>query len=109
MLPPRQQPMSLPKQAAKLLVAKGHCECDLEWHCVPYDTCFIHDSCFCKGSSSFPPVRPPCPSWLQFSYNWYCELVSQLKLHPHSPLPHFGSEIEYSPHVILYYHSQPPA
>ncbi len=77
-----------PKQVDKLLVSRDHCECNLEWFCVPYD------SCFCEGSSSFPPVRPPCPSWSQFSYDWYCELASHLKLHPHSPLPRFGSEVE---------------
>ena len=35
------------------------CTCDSEWRCEPHNTCFIHDSCFCLSSGSFPPVRPP--------------------------------------------------
>ncbi len=77
----------------KLLYDEDHCTCNLEWRCVPHDACFIHDSCFCEGSGSFPPIKPPCPSWSDFSYNWYCELASRLELHPHSLLPHFGSEV----------------
>ena len=83
--------------------------CDLKWCCVPHDACFIHDSCFCEGSGSFPPIKPPHLSWSDFSYNWYCELASCLELHPHSPLPHFGSEVEYSPLVMPYYHVLPPS
>src|SRR6266851_6086099 len=99
----------LPKQADKLLALEGRYKCDLKRCCVPHDTCFIHNSCFCEGSSSFPPVKPPHLSWSDFSYDWYCELASCLKLHPHSPLPHFGSEVEYSPLVMLYYCVLPSA
>jgi len=35
------------------------CDCTSEWWCEPHDACFIHDSCFCPGSGSFPPVKPP--------------------------------------------------
>ena len=104
----RGEVMLLPQQVDKLLFPKDHCTCDLEWHCVPHNTCFIHNSCFCKGSGSFPPIKPPCPSWAEFLYDWYCELASCLKLHPHPPLPHFGSEVEYSPLVMPYYHYLPP-
>src|SRR6266851_4241333 len=31
-----------------------NCGCTSEWQCEPYDACFIHDSCFCPGSGSFP-------------------------------------------------------
>src|SRR6266853_4204421 len=65
----------------------------------PHDACFIHDSCFCEGSGSFPPVKPQRPSWAQFSYDWYCELAASLALHPHSPLPRFGSEVK--PDVLI--------
>src|SRR6266851_10481421 len=101
--------MSLSRQAAKLPLLKNHCKCGLEWHYEPYNACFIHDSCFCEGSGSFPSVKPPCLSWSDFSYDWYCELVSRLKLHPHSPLPRFGSEVEYSPLVMPYYCILPPS
>src|SRR5216683_5711505 len=40
------------------------CTCDLEWCCEPYNTCFIHDSCFCPSSGSFPPIKPPRMSLL---------------------------------------------
>ncbi len=40
------------------------CTCDSEWHCEPHNLCFIHDSCFCPGSGSFPPVKPPHTSLL---------------------------------------------
>jgi len=93
----------------KLLYDEDCCTCNLKWHCVPHNACFIHDLCFYEGSSSFPSVKPPCPSWSDFSYNWYCELASHLELHPHSPLPHFGSEVEYLPLVMPYYHILPPA
>jgi len=101
--------MSPPQHADKLLYNEDRCMCNLKWCCVPHNACFIHNSCFCKGSSSFPPVKPPCPSWSDFSYKWYCELASHLELHPHSPLPRFGSEVEYSPLVMLYYRIPPPA
>ena len=91
--------LSLPQHVKKLLYDEDRCTCDLEWHCVPHDACFIHDLCFCEGSGSFPPIKPPHPSWADFSYDWYCELASCLELHPHSPLPRFGSEVEYSPLV----------
>ena len=35
------------------------CDCTTEWRCEPHGACFIHDSCFCPGSGSFPPVKPP--------------------------------------------------
>jgi len=35
------------------------CDCASDWRCEPHNTCFIHESCFCPGSSSFPPVKPP--------------------------------------------------
>src|SRR5712672_2244715 len=35
------------------------CDCATEWRCEPHGACFIHDSCFCPGSGSFPPVKPP--------------------------------------------------
>src|SRR5216683_4861228 len=35
------------------------CDCVAEWRCEPHNACFIHDSCFCPGSGSFPPVKPP--------------------------------------------------
>src|SRR5216683_95541 len=101
--------LSLPQHVEKLLYNEDRCTCDLKWHCVPHNACFIHDSCFCEGSGSFPPVKPLCPSWADFSYNWYCELASHLELHPHSPLPRVGSEVEYSPLVMLYYRVPPPA
>ena len=94
-----------PQHAEKLLYDPDHCSCDLEWRCVPHDACFIHDSCFCEGSGSFPPVKPQHPSWAQFSYNWYCELATSLSLHPHSPLPRFGSEVE--PDVLIFSLSEP--
>ncbi len=99
--------MLLPQHAEELLYDPDRCSCDLEWHCVPHDACFIHDSCFCKGSGSFPPVKPPRPSWAQFSYDWYCEFAPRLALHPHSPLPHFGSEVE--PHMMFFGLSNPPS
>ena len=103
------QVLSPPQHVEKLLYDEDHCTCNLEWHCVPHDACFIYDLCFCKGSGSFPPVKPLHPSWSDFSYDWYCELASWLELHPHSPLPCFGSEVEHSPLVMPYYHIPPPA
>ncbi len=98
-----------PKHMDKLLINGDCCTCDLEWRCVPYDTCFVYDSCLCKGSSSFLSVKPLHPSWAEFSYDWYYKLASCLKLHPHSPLPRFGLEVEYLPLVMLYYCVPPPA
>ncbi len=105
----RGEVMSPPQHAEKLLYDKDRCTCDLKWHCIPHDACFIHNSCFCKGSGSFHPVKPLHQSWSDFSYEWYCELVSCLELHPHSLLPCFGSEVEYSPLVMPYYCVPPPA
>ena len=96
-----------PQHAEELLYDPDRCSCGLEWRCVPHDACFIHDSCFCEGSGSFPPIKPPRPSWGQFSYDWYCELASRLELHPHSPLPRFGSEVE--PHVMFFGLLDPPS
>ena len=101
--------LSPPQHAEKLLYDGDHCMCGLKWRCIPHDACFIHDSCLCEGSGSFPPVKPTCLSWADFSYDWYCELVSRLELRPHSPLPRFGLEVEYSSLVMPYYHVPPPA
>ncbi len=68
--------MLLPKQADKLLYAKDRC------------------------SGSFPPCKPPHPSWSQFSHDWYIELASHLSLHPYTPLPRFESEVE--PDVLIF-------
>ncbi len=40
-------------------ISLAPCTCDSEWHCKPHNACFIHDSCFCPGSSSFPSVKLP--------------------------------------------------
>ncbi len=95
----------LPQHVDELLYDPDRCSCSLEWRCIPHDACFIHDSCFCEGSGSFPPVKPQRPSWAQFSYNWYCKLATSLSLHPHSPLPRFGSEVE--PDVMFFGLSDP--
>ena len=58
----RGEVMSPPQHVEKLLYNEDCCTCDLKWHCIPHNTCFIYDSCFCEGSSSFPPVKPPCLS-----------------------------------------------
>src|SRR6266851_3075099 len=101
--------LSPPQQVEKLLYPEDRCTCGLKWHCIPHDTCFIPDLCLSEGSGSFPPVKPSHPSWADFSYDWYCEFMSRLKLHPHSPLPCFGSEVEYSPLVMPYYQVPPPS
>ncbi len=56
-------PLLPPQHAEELLNDPDRCSCNLEWRCIPYDACFIHDSCFCEGSGSFPPVKPQRPSW----------------------------------------------
>ncbi len=94
-----------PQHVEELLYDPNCCSCSLEWRCIPHDVCFIHDSCFCEGSGSFPPVKPQHPSWAQFSYDWYTELAARLSLHPHSPLPHIGSEVE--PPVMFFGLSNP--
>src|SRR6266851_3890589 len=95
----------LPQHADKLLYDPDRCSCDLEWRCIPHDACFIHDSCLCEGSGSFPPVKPQRPSWAQFSYDWYCELAASLSLHPHSPLPRFEPGVE--PDIMFFGLSDP--
>ena len=92
-----------PKQVDNLLFAEDRCKCDLEWCCVPHNACFIHDSCFCKGSGSFPSVKPPHLSWSQFSHEWLVELASNLSRCPHilPPLPASEAPL---PFVIPYYH-----
>src|SRR5216683_2963347 len=40
-------------------ISNRPCDCASEWRCEPHGACFIHDSCFCPGSGSFPPVKPP--------------------------------------------------
>ncbi len=42
-----------------LPVSYRPCDCSADWRCEPHDACFIHNSCFCPGSGSFPPVKPP--------------------------------------------------
>ena len=64
--------MSPPGHADKLLALGGRCDCTFEWHCLPHDMCFIHDSCLCDGSSSYPPVKPP-RDWAQYSCDWYVD------------------------------------
>ena len=66
--------MSLPRHADKLPASGGCCNCTFEWHCLPHDMCFIHDSCLCDGSGSYPPVKPPC-DWLRYSCKWYVEFA----------------------------------
>ena len=51
--------LSLPGHADKLPASGGRCDCTFEWRCLPHDMCFIHDSCLCDGSGSYPPVKPP--------------------------------------------------
>jgi len=99
--------LSPPQHADELLYDPDRCSCGLEWRCIPHDACFIHDSCLCEGSGSFPPVKPQRPSWAQYLYDWYCELAASLSLHPHSPLPCFGSEVE--PDVMFFRLSDPPS
>src|SRR6266851_3068304 len=41
------------------LISYRPCDCASDWRCEPYNACFIHESCFCPGSGSFPPVKPP--------------------------------------------------
>src|SRR6266853_1556100 len=96
-----------PQHADELLYDPDRCACGVKWRCVPHDACFIHDSCLCEGSGSFPPVKLQRPSWAQFSYDWYCEFAAQLSLYPHSPLPRFGSEVE--PDVMFFSLSSPPS
>ena len=96
-----------PQHADELLYDLDWCACGLEWRCISHDACFIHDSCLCKGSGSFPPVKPQRPSWAQFSYDWYREFAAWLSLHPHSPLPHVVSEVE--PDVMFFGLSDPPS
>jgi hypothetical protein len=64
--------MSPPGHADKLPASGGHCNCAFEWHCLPHDMCFIHDSCLYNGSGSYPPVKPPC-DWARYSCNWYVD------------------------------------
>jgi len=66
--------MSLPGHADKLLALGGCYDCAFEWCCLPHNICFIHDSCLCNGSSSFPPVKPP-RDWSWFSCEWYIEFA----------------------------------
>src|SRR5216683_224748 len=42
-----------------LPISSAPCDCASDWRCEPHGACFIHDSCFCPGSGSFPPVKPP--------------------------------------------------
>ncbi len=47
------------RRTVTLPFAYRPCDCATEWRCEPHGACFIHDSCFCPGSGSFPPVKPP--------------------------------------------------
>ncbi len=60
-----------------------------------------------KAQVAFPPRKSQRPSWAQYLYDWYCELAASLSLHPHSPLPRFGSEVE--PDVMFFGLSDPPS
>jgi hypothetical protein len=62
--------MSPPGHADKLPALGGRCNCAFEWRCLPHDMCFIHDSCLCNGSGSYPPVKPP-RDWAWYSCDWY--------------------------------------
>jgi hypothetical protein len=62
--------MSLPGHVDELPASGGHCDCTFEWHCLPHDMCFIHNSCLCNGSGSYPPVKPP-RDWAWYSHDWY--------------------------------------
>jgi hypothetical protein len=64
--------LSPPRHVDELLASDGRCNCAFEWHCLPHDMCFIHDSCLCDGSSSYPPVKPP-HDWAWYSHNWYVD------------------------------------
>src|SRR6266851_7753610 len=44
----RERVMLPPQHADKLLYNPDRCSCGLEWHCIPHDACFIHDSCLCE-------------------------------------------------------------
>jgi hypothetical protein len=50
--------ISPPRYVGELPQLDDHCDCAPKWHCDPHNACFIHDLCFCKGSSSWPPVKP---------------------------------------------------
>jgi hypothetical protein len=62
----------LPRQAAKL----SRCGCDPSWFCSLYDTCFIHESCLCEGSSKWPPVKLVRSSWVSESREWLAAILS---------------------------------
>src|SRR6266851_2470171 len=47
------------RRTNSLPISYRPCDCSADWHCEPHGACFIHDSCFCPGSGSFPPVKPP--------------------------------------------------
>ena len=69
MLPPRLSP---PGHADELPASGGRCDCAFEWRCLPHDMCFVHDSCLCDGSGSYPPVKPP-HDWARYSRDWYVD------------------------------------
>jgi hypothetical protein len=68
----RQHSLSPPGHADKLPALGRRCDCAFEWRCLPHDICFIHDSCLCDGSGSYPPVKPP-RDWSWYSCNWYVD------------------------------------
>jgi hypothetical protein len=59
-----------PGHAGELPQLGDHCDYAPEWHCDPHNAYFIHDSCFCDGSGSWPPVKPVCSYWRCFSLDW---------------------------------------
>jgi hypothetical protein len=62
-----------PRQAAKL----SCCGCDPSWFYSPHDMCFIHESCLCKGSSKWPPVKLVRSTWVSKSHEWLAVILSR--------------------------------
>src|SRR6267154_2522414 len=57
------------------LISYRPCDCASDWRCEPHGACFIHESCFCPGSGSFPPVKPP-RSELSSNHSQYMRFLS---------------------------------
>ena len=60
---PEGEVMLLPGQVAKL----SRCRCNPLWFYSPYDACFIHESCFCEGSSHWLLVKLVHSDWVSLS------------------------------------------